>query len=77
MELKVGDLIVQQFGPYEATATVVEIKQQGAVLEYDALARLVGFPDTVEAPDGTQLTEDRAHGFLGRAHWAAAQVVPT
>lgn len=74
-ELKVGDVIVQQFGPYEAKATVIEIKPQGAVLEYEFLAHLEGFPEAISAPDGTPLTADRAHGFLGRAHWDAAEVV--
>ena len=74
-ELKVGDRIAQQFGPYRALATVVEIKEQGAVLEYDYNAVLRGYPDTISAPDGTPLTTDIAQGFLGRAHWADVERV--
>lgn len=69
-ELKVGDEIEERFGPYRAFATVVEINERGAVLEYRFLAHLVGFDNPITAPDGTPLTTDRAHGFLGRAHWA-------
>jgi hypothetical protein len=75
-DLEVGDRISQQFGPYLAYGTVVEVQDHGAVIAYDYNAMLVGFPDTLAAPNGTPLTTDRAHGFIGRAHWAATKRMP-
>ncbi len=74
-DLRVGDELHQQFGPYRATATVVEVNDRGAVLAYAFNAVLVGFPAPQQAPDGTGLTQDPAHGFLGRSLWPAAEVV--
>lgn len=74
-ELKVGDQVAEQFGPYRAVATVVEVTDRGAVLEFPSSAVFTGFPQATFAPDGTQLTHDRTHGFLGRAHWSTAEVI--
>ena len=74
-DLHVGDRVAEQFGPYRAYGTVVEIQDHGAVIEYDFNAVLVGFPDVLAAPNGTVLTTDRAHGFIGKAHWAGTKRV--
>lgn len=73
--IEVGTELEVMFGPYRAVAEVVELTERGAVLAYSSSALLVGYPDVATAPDGTELTHDRAHGFLGRAHFESAKVV--
>ncbi len=72
-DLKVGDEIVQKYGPYRVTATVIEVNERGAVLSLPFNAVLEGFDEIVTAPDGTALTADLAHDFLGRAHFGAVK----
>jgi hypothetical protein len=76
-EIEVGTLVETNHGPYRAVAEVIEVTERGAVLAYPFNAVLVGHDECISAPDGTQLTQDKAHGFLGRAHFADAKVVVT
>jgi hypothetical protein len=69
-DLAVGDKIITRHGPYEAVATVIEIREAGAVLSYAPTATFVGGLPPVYA-QGTLLAEGDL-GWLGRAHWTAA-----
>lgn len=74
--LKVGDRLRLHFGPFEATGEVVEIIDAGARIDVNDDAVLVGYPEPVStAPNGTVLTEGAKQTFLGRAHWAAAELL--
>jgi len=76
-DLAVGDRIERRHGPFVATWEVVGLVEAGARLAYVAgTVRFVGHgtPLTNEF-DHQPLTEDPAHGFLGRAHWPAANRV--
>lgn len=73
--LEVGNVLKLTFGPFVATAEVVEIRDEGAVLELNNDARLVGYDSPDRAPNGNVLTTSPFHTFLGRAHFAAADVI--
>lgn len=72
-DLTVGDRIADKFGPYRATGTVIAIKEHGAVIAWDPIAVFVGYDDVTAAPNGTPLTTDRAHGWVGRALWGGVE----
>jgi hypothetical protein len=73
-DLNVGDKIIVRHGPYEAVATVTETNDNGAILSYAPTATFVGWNHPASI-DGRQLAPDTDHGWLGRAHWAAARRV--
>lgn len=75
--MEIGTRIRTKFGPYETVAEVIEVNEVGAVLSLAPTATLVGFDSLTYAPNGTQLTEDKMHTFLGRAHFASADIIPT
>lgn len=76
VELQVGDTFWEQCGPFLAHVIVVGVVPGvGAELQYTGETELVGFPGRLTAPDGTILTTDAMHGFLGRAHWGAIEGV--
>lgn len=67
--LNIGDKIVVDFGPYLASATVVNVTDRGAVLEYADDAKLhTAMLREVTAPDGTVLAAE-GFGFVGKAHF--------
>lgn len=75
-ELNKGDVIAQQTGPFRSMWRVVDIIDAGAVLKYvPGTVNFTGFAETSLAPNGSVLTTNPDHGFLGRAHWPAAEVL--
>lgn len=61
--------VILQTGPFKARWAVEEIKPQGIVLRYiQDSVWFSGYPRTISAPDGTELTMDRNQAFVGRAH---------
>lgn len=74
-ELREGDSIIQQHGPFKSTWIVTKILDAGAVLAYNGDVRFTGYDHTINAPDGTPLTTYTTESFLGRAHWGGAKVV--
>ena len=75
-ELKVGDTVRLKYGPYQTTGEVIRIINAGAVVQPAGVATLVGYDETITAPNGTALTQDRGEDFIGRAHWEATDVIP-
>lgn len=75
--LQVGNRLRLHFGPFEATGEVVEIVDAGARIQINDDATLVGWPGdgVIRALNGAVLTGDPKHTFLGRAHWAAAELL--
>jgi hypothetical protein len=74
-EIKQGDRIIRRYGPYETLGTVVSVTDRGAVVALDRVAHLIGFGVPLDAPDGTQLTADPHHDFIGKAHLHGVTVV--
>ena len=63
-----GTVISMRFGPFKATGTVMETSPLGIVVRVNDDAKLVGYDGFSEAPNGTQLTNDLMHTFIGAAH---------
>jgi hypothetical protein len=74
-QLKVGDTVRLKFGPYRTTGEVVRIIDAGAVIQPAGVATLVGYDQTMVAPNGDALTEDRGETFIGKAHWESVEVL--
>lgn len=72
-----GVVIKLHAGPFVYTATVLEVHPDGLgiVVAPNDDAKLVGYGDNVTAPNGTQLTRDPMHDFIGSAHLHAVKVV--
>lgn len=74
-ELKVGDVVQTRYGPYESTAKVIEVTEEGAILEPSPTAILVGYEKPRDVPVKSPTAREAMNPFrefLGRAHWPAA-----
>jgi hypothetical protein len=74
-DLQVGDVVALKYGPFSATGEVVSILRQGAVVQVDDNAQLVGFNKLMQAPNGHVLTKSKTETFIGRAHWRQIEVL--
>lgn len=72
--IKVGDKLWLRHPPFRALWTVIKITEHGAVLEYAGQVEFTGYGTTQTADNGTVLTTDPDHAWLGKAHWPAAVV---
>jgi hypothetical protein len=70
-----GTVLALRFGPFRCTAVVMEVSPLGIVVAPNDDAKLVGYKAFAEAPNGTQLTNNLMHAFIGAAHLPAVETV--
>ena len=70
-----GNLIRLTYGPFQCTAIVMEVNDIGMVVAPLDDAKLVGYKFVQHAPNGTQLTRDPMHDFIGAAHFPHIEVI--